>query len=259
MAKAGKTSKSSKSKGTTKAAKAPKGPVITADPNAIGQKKAARAAAVPKGKAAKAPKADPKLAKKQAEEFKASLETPEGREGADENTGQLRNRDVAPPTPNQVAQMAAQEAGDNAARRFPFEGRVRDSADGPSEAIAPRTAYPHPYTGTQVDRTGGIAEITHRAGVYGMDSRDYGARLETLAEAVGAGKDDSMDPRDRWTRLVALHDLLIDRARSGNSVAVDDDLVSKAGLATGGRKAGGKTIDNVEDILAQVGLLPGDL
>ena len=246
--------KASKSKKTARKT----GPAITAADNAIGQKKAAREAAAPKGKATKVPKADPKLAKKQAEQFKASLEVPEGREGADENTGQLRNRDVAPPTPSQVSSMAAQEAQDTAARVFRTKGRVNDTADSPSEAVAPRTVFPHPYTGTQVDRTGGIAEIAHRAGVYGMDSRDYGARLESLAEAVGAGKDGSMDPRDRWTRLVALHDLLIHAARYGNTVAEDDDLVAKAGLATGGKK-GGKAIENVEDVLAQVGLLPGDL
>jgi hypothetical protein len=246
MAKA--RSKTARTKATRKTP-----PITTAD-NPIGQKKSARAAA-PKGKA---PKADPKLAKKQAEQFKASLEVPEGREGGDKDTGQLRSRDVAPPTPNQVASMAAQEAQDSAAKTFKAKGRVNDTADGPSEAVAPRTAFGHPYTGTQVDRTGGIAEIAHKAGVYGMDSRDFGARLEALAEKVGAGKDASMDPRDRWTRLVALHDLLIKAAREGNTVGEDDDIVAKAGLATGGKKGSAK-VDNVADLLAQAGLLPGDL
>jgi hypothetical protein len=246
-----KSSKSSRAK-TSRTSK----PAITAQDNPIGQKRAARAAA-PKGR--KAPKADPKLAKRQREQFKESLSVPEGRGDADENTGQLRVRDVAPPNQAQVADMAAQEAQDTAARTSRFTGRVNDTADGPSEEIAPKTAFPHPYTGTQVDRTGGIAEIAHKAGVYGMDSRDYGARLEALAEKVGAGKDASMDPRDRWTRLVALHDLLIKAAREGNTVSEDNDIVAKAGLATGGKKGGAGSIENVENVLAQVGLLPGDL
>ena len=234
-----------------------KSPQITAADNAIGQKKAARAAATSK-RGAKGPKADPKLAKKQAEDFKKSLNVPEGRNDADKDTGQLRSRDVTPPTPNDIAAVAAQEAQDSAAKDARFKGRVNDTADSPSEAVAPRTAFPHPYTGTQVDRTGGIAEIAHKAGVYGMDSRDYGVRLESLAAAVGAGRDDSMDPRDRWTRLVALHDLLIKAARQGNTVGEDEDIVAKSGLATGGKK-GGKAIASVTDVLAQAGLLPGDL
>ena len=192
-------------------------------------------------------------------DLRKSLEIPGARSGADEDTAFARNRDVAPPTQQEMSAAAQAEIQGKADRVFRQRGRVNDFADSPSEKFAPKTAFPHPFTGTQVDRVGGVAEIAHKAGVYGMDSRDYHSRLVALGQAIGVGDDGSMDPRDRLTRLVALHDLLINAARYGNSVAEDDDIVAQAGLNTGGKKGGAYKTDNAVEVLAQVGLLPGDL
>lgn len=241
---------------------------------AVTKKSATKARKAPakmpvKGKAAKPaakPKANPRAQKAEAKRKAAdrakqeqARKAPTKREGVDQDTSQARTRQAAPLTPAERAEEAAGEAQEQATDDARFNGRVKDTADGPSEAIEPRTSFPHPYSGTDVDQVGGVSELAHRAGVYGMDSRDYQTRLEALAEAVGAGKDDSMDPRDRNTRLVALHDRLIDAARKGNTVDDVGDLVTKSGLNTGGRRGGGQAIEDVKDVLAQVGLLPGNL
>lgn len=170
------------------------------------------------------------------------------------------------PTPAERAERHAERAQTLATRTARFTGRSPDSADGPP--LAEVEAFPHPHAGTEVDQVGGVAEVAHKAGVYGLDSRDYADRLEALGAAVGAPKaaqtraTDDLSERDRWNRLVALHDTLIKAAREGNTVDDVNVVLADVGLVKSDptkKAAKGRSIADVKGVLAEHGLLPGNL